>query len=70
MSQILIGSEINVKKTNGNYDNLMFIGNDGNRLQFRRQYRINRSRFKRFLCRENYHGNDKSRQTGYVQVAV
>lgn len=70
MSQILIGSETNVKKTNGNYDNLMFIWNDGNRLQFRRQYRINRSRFNRFLYRENFHGNNKSCQTGYDQVAV
>ena len=53
-----------------NYDNRMFIRSDDDRLQHRRQYRINRSRFNRFVCLENYHGNDKSRQTGYVQVAV
>lgn len=37
----------------------MFIRSDDDRLQHRRQYRINRSRFKRFLYRENFHGNDK-----------
>lgn len=59
MSKILTGSENNVKKINGNHDDFMFIRNDDDGLQLRRQYRINRNRFKRFLCREIFHGNDK-----------